>query len=525
MSTENNMNAANQGPAPESVWNLLRRRWWLWVGCPVLAAVAAVAYGVMKPPAWQASQALVLRDEAASRQGKFESADARKSAQEMILELARNQSVVAESLRRLGPTAKDKAEDWPSREAIEQTQGNITIAAPKGSELGRSEVVYLSVRQTSAARAVALVDALCELVDAQLVELRKAKVGSVIAELEKSVQVARAARDQVTQQLESFEREVGGDLGDLRTLHESGMGESNLRQTVTKIKEELRQAQSQLAMQKEMGLTLAQMRDDPNQLVATPNQLLESQPALRKLKEGLIDAQLRTAQVLGKMTAEHPLAQATLAAEGRIKQDLRSELDTALAGVNADVRVSEGRVAQYEKQVAEVGSRMDRLAGLRVRYGNLVAEARQRSQVLDEAEKALAEARGAQSAARSGGMISRIDAPQTSDRPLGPGLTTIALCGGLGGLAAGFGLLVLTSPNSNRPGQGRRWSDYLPRYGRRQSDDKAGFGRRATDGQPAPRGRRADDRSRETPTAAPPAMPGIVVPMTTDPGIPTGVNL
>ena len=51
---------------------------------------------------------------------------------------------------------------------------------------------------------------------------------------------------------------------------------------------------------------LEQAQADPTRLMAAPTRLLDSQPALRRLKDGLVDAQLRTATLQGRMSAEHP---------------------------------------------------------------------------------------------------------------------------------------------------------------------------------------------------------------------------
>ena len=57
---------------------------------------------------------------------------------------------------------------------------------------------------------------------------------------------------------------------------------------------------------------------DPTRLMAAPNSLLDSQPALRRLKDGLVDAQLRTATLQGRMSAEHPEVVAAREAEVQV---------------------------------------------------------------------------------------------------------------------------------------------------------------------------------------------------------------
>ena len=80
---------------------------------------------------------------------------------------------------------------------------------------------------------------------------------------------------------------------------------------------------------------------DPETLVATPNRLLEAHPGLRRLKEGLVDAQLRVAELMGKMNESHPDVKAALTEEAEIQQDLlpgTRNLHSRTAGRSANHR-------------------------------------------------------------------------------------------------------------------------------------------------------------------------------------------
>jgi uncharacterized protein involved in exopolysaccharide biosynthesis len=472
-------NAASGG-----IVKTLIRRWWLWSLPAIAVAVAAAAYARVRVDTWEAVQTLMLREEAVgnlNRQGRFESTDSRKTAQETLLEIARNPSVVAAALAEVGapPQVIPAAGPWPSQRDLQRTIEIIKITAPKGKELGQSDVMYLSVRQPSRARAIALANALCDHLASELQLLRNTKAESVIGELEKTVALARNELEIATGQLQTLERQVGSDLGELRTLTEAGTGEGNLRLAMNKIKEELRQARAgALANRQQLELLRAAL-DDPNRLLAMPTLAFEAQPALRRLKEGLVDAQLRTAQILGKMSEEHPSAQAALAAERKIRQDLREELQVATGGLEGNLRVSESAAGVLESQLTDVKTRLDRLAELRALYANLVAAAKQRSQSFDEAQKALSEARANQNAARSTSLLTRLDQPQADNEPLGPSRVAIIAAGVGGGLAFGLGLVFLLAPLGKLGG--RRWSDCFP--GRRQSDQARG--KRATDRSPA----------------------------------------
>jgi hypothetical protein len=161
-----------------------------------------------------------------------------------------------------------------------------------------------------------------------------------------------------------------------------------------------------------------------------------------------------------------------------------------------ELKVSGTLVASLDKQPADITARLDRLAGLRARYGNLVSEVRQRSEILAKAEKELADARASQTAAHSTSLLTRLDQPVTGGSPQGPGRSVIALGGLAGGLAIGLGCVLLVAPLTQL--RGRRFSDYF--RGRRATDQVAGqrstdlaVGQRATD---RAQGQRASDSIR-----------------------------
>jgi len=479
----------------------LRSFWGAWKGHPRLAwgpvlisvLVGGVYVGAV-PPKWRATQAFLVREEAtsSSRLGRFDSGESLKTAQETLLELARNSSVVAEALRQVGPPEKSnnwlaglfdrggslhsEEGSWPTEKDIRTVQEAVTVTAPKGTEFGKTEVIYLAVTAPSRQRALALVAALSQALQRYSQHLRDRKAQSIVAELEEQVRLAQSALDQATGRLQQMERQVGSDLGELRNLNDSGRGDSNLRTLLTQINEELRKLQGSLAAKKQSLQLLQSAQKDPQSLVAAPNEMLDGLPTLRRLKEGLAEAQLRTAQVLGKMNEEHPLAQAALAAEREVRDRLREELVWATEGLQADLQVEQARAEKLQQQLAEVQGRLDRLAGLRAEYNNLVNEVRQKSEILDRATKALAEAKAAQAAAKSTSLLTPLEGPEVDPRPLGPGPLVILSGCLLGGWLIGAGLVFLIYPPPDA--QGRRWTDRI-RFGRRATDPP--IGRRATD--------------------------------------------
>lgn len=490
-----------------SLLRALRTYYLLWVIPTVLFTAAAVTYALVRPRVWQASQAMLVRDEAAAldRQGRFDSIDSMQAFQETLLEVARSPLVVTEALRQLGrPANLAPSKHWPSESDVESLQEEISVSAPKGAQFGRTEVIYLAVKGPTRDEALRRTHAVCDQLEKHLASLRKARAASVIRELQDACDLAQQDLDAATERLASMESEVGGDLAELRVLNQSGSGEGNLRIALNQIKAELRQVQAAYNAQQEHRAFLRHAQANPDALLATPNQLLESQPSLRRLKDGLVDAQLRTSNLRGKMSHDHPLVQAAIRAEAEVRQNLRHELATALKGQDSDLSITKRQLDSLTAQREDLQGRLDRLAGMRARYSLLVEDVQQRTNILEERKKKLSEARASQTASQSASLITRFQEPHSSDDPIGPGNTLIAAVGLFGGLLTGVGLVFLVAPvgpNARR----RRLTDYLG-LGRRSSDQTPrrtnttqGAGRRADDQVPAAPasesnyGRRAED--------------------------------
>ena len=231
----------------------------------------------------------------------------------------------------------------------------------------------------------------------------------------------------------------------LRVLNEVGSGESALRRTIAEIRGELRETTATHTGNKQLLALLKGAKDDAGQLIATPNRLLVSQPALRRLKDGLVDAQLRTAALQGNMSTEHPAVRAAKLSEDEIGRHLHDELAIAVRGLEVELHLSGDRMTMLQQQLDNAAGRLDRLAAVRATYANQVAQNSNRSELLKRAEENLAEARAAQASANASSLIARIDAPQAGLYPVGPSRSMIALAGLVGGLLIGFGTLFLAA--------------------------------------------------------------------------------
>jgi hypothetical protein len=257
------------------------------------------------------------------------------------------------------------------------------------------------------------------------------------------VLLARAELATATDRLILLEREAGGDVAELRLLTEFVGGESNLRSAITAVKNDLRQARVLKANYQQLLHLLRKAENDPNQLLAAPSELLASQPALQRLKDGLIESQLAAARQQGTMTEEHPLVKAALLAQAAICKNMHGEIAVALRGIEAEMELADVRIATLNEQMTEAEGRMDRLTHLRAHYANAASEVRHCDEMLKESQQDLTAARASLAAAHASSLLTRLEEPYTPDDPCGPRKAMILLAGLLGGLAAGLGLVFL----------------------------------------------------------------------------------
>lgn len=425
------------------VWS--QRKTWL-ISTAVCGAIAA-AYALVMPRYWEASQALVVRQETAgatgSRPGKFADLYEMRTLQETILEVAKSQEVVVATIeavdrRLLGATAGP-----PTLEDIDEFRKRLKMLPPDGGEFGKTEVFYFSMKDKRRDRAIELVAELCKQLEIALKNLRKHRATSVIAEVEEQADVAAAALDGETQRLAEFESQVGSDLGELRMLHSANSGQSDLRMEAVQLEADVRKFRTQVSEIEKLISLLRAAQDDPQQLIATPNTLLASQPALRRLKDGLIDAQLATSRLGGSRSANHPQVRAAIEAEGQIRAELHDELVTALRGAEVDLQLAGERLAATQGRLDDLQKRFARLASLRAEYSNRVAAVEDCRKNLERIRQDLSTARAAEAAAVGGSLVTRLDKPETGPYPAGPGRTIIAGAGGVAGLMLGLGLAFL----------------------------------------------------------------------------------
>lgn len=419
-----------------------------WIVPAVLVAAGAIGYALVKPATWQAVLTLVVRGDAngaGDSLGRFRDLTEMKKLEETLLETAKSRTSLEAALVAVGPDPEAKSTgQWPSPQDVDDLADSVEIVPPKGSEFGTTEMLYLRVKDRTPERACALAEAVADQMTERFRKLRDDRAHSVVQELEKAVELARAERDKSVQSLGAFEGRIGADLAELRNLEQLGSGDGDVRKLIVELESEHRQAEQAVRNLRELKALLEPAELDPTKLLATPNRLLESQPALRRLKDGLIDAQLRTSQLLGSMSREHPLVRAALDSEQEVRSRLHDELTAAMTGIETELGPAEALVRDRNDRLTAAKTRLDRLASVRAEYSALNAENQHNARQLEQAEKQLLDARAAQAGVNAASLVAEIGAADAGSKPLGPGKTTLMLLGVVGGLVVGAGCLLLT---------------------------------------------------------------------------------
>jgi polysaccharide biosynthesis transport protein len=420
----------------------------LWLATTGICGVLAAAFSLVMPRYWEASQGLVVRQETAgstaARPGKFADLYEMRTMQETILELAKSRRVVVATLEAAARQLGEELEA-PTSEDVDKFRQRLKMLPPDGGEFGKTEVFYFLVKDPSRERAMCLVGEWCRQLDAALKELRAQRAAGLIAEIQEQATLAEQLLETETQQLIEFETQAGADLGELRMLHSANAGQSDLRTEVVQLEADVRKFRTQVREAEQLLALLHAAQEDPRQLIATPNSLLTAQPALRRLKDGLVDAQLATSRLGGTRSSDHPRVRAAAEAEQQIRVDLHDELLTAIRGAEVELQLGRDRLEATEHRLATLQSRLSRLAELRAEYSNRVAAVENSRLTVDRARQDLSTAKAAEAAAHSGSLVTKLDEPETGPHPAGPGRTLITLAGAVAGLMLGLGLVFLAA--------------------------------------------------------------------------------
>jgi uncharacterized protein involved in exopolysaccharide biosynthesis len=428
--------------------HILRTHFRWWVVPTVVCSILAAGYSLVAPRSWQATQALIVRPEAASvseeHLGKFSDLSEMKTLQETILELARSQSVVLASLREVGPPrGYRRPEQWPTPLDVEEFRDCVDMRPPGGAEFGKTEVFYLSVRQHNQNRAAALVAALCGQLEQRMQEIRDQRAQGMVAELERTVAMADGDLASQTALLSAFEAKIGADLAELRTLNADVAAQSAASQELQAIEAERRSNEAQRRENERLLKLLTTAQGDTKQLLATPNSLLKSQPAVSQLKTALVKAQVHTVALLGSRSEKHPYVIAARQSEELLRRQLHDEVAVAIRGLQVDVELDAEREQALAAKSTATRERLACLADARAEYAKLLASVANHTRLVEAARTNLADARARRAGALSASVISRIDGVEAGVRPVGPSRKAVTAGGGIAGLLLGVGFVFL----------------------------------------------------------------------------------
>lgn len=422
-----------------------------WIVPTLLCTAIAVVYACVAPSKWQASQTLQVRDEAIGRDdlGRFGEPESRKTAHETIVDLAKGKTAVINALKEVGPPASVKeGANWPSIDDVESLQYAIEVSAPVGAALGDSDLIYIRVRDNDRQRAGLLTSALCQAVDSQLRQLRAGKYHSLAGELQNAVLVARNDLSEATARITKIESEVGDDLSELRLLSYASSGESSLRQSLVQLETELRTARTQQHTRSQLLQSIEDAATGDETVPELSTELVTLLPVLRDMKTNLTEAQNRTAVLLGERTDNHPAVKTARTAEAQLRGQLQKELTASAAALRGDLRIGESRIESLTKHRDAITTRMQRLAEVRADYSNLTVEVNKRNEALSKAQESLSQAQANAKAAQGSTLITMLDEPILSDRPIGLSKSAIIAAGFVAGLLMGLGIVFLTAPNT-----------------------------------------------------------------------------
>ncbi|OYP35832.1 hypothetical protein CGZ80_10575 [Rhodopirellula sp. MGV] len=456
----------------------------LWIGAVIVFGFLGGVYALFSKDVYSARQPLVVRDEATravDRLGRFASQTELKAAQETILEMAQNREVVAAALRQIGPPEGADSATWPTISDVDGAiKKSVNILAPQGAEFGNTEVVYLAVKAESPERAISFCQAMFDNLTKHLRDVRRVRADSVIIELSHARDLAKANLDRVASQIHEIEVQFGADLGELRKLNDTYGGDSNLRRILETTKEQQRVAELDLKKMQALYDLLVASSKDPQRLLISGGDLLTSQPSLLRLKDGLIDAQLKSSQLSGVYTMLNPKRKAAIATEHEIRERIMQETVSVIAAMEPSLKLQQVELDKLNNRVNDLSRKLEMLATARTSYAEIDAELTQRTEQLAAADQRLADARANRSAALATSLVAELGPPQVSENPLGPGTVTTTMGAMMAGLIFGLGTVFLIAPGPAQSHGRRRWSDHVQTQNRRVGD-QSDQSRRATD--------------------------------------------
>lgn len=412
------------------------------LACGLGAALLAVGWAFVFPGRWAASQSLVVRDDLLGesfKPGRFNSPESLKSAQETILHIARKPQVIHDALLAAGLSAGSL-----DASTIEDWQQLISVIAPNGNEFGKTEVFVLKVRGRSPEQATRVVNALTTETENHLRQYRCRLLESMESELAGSLEQASRQYDELAKRVGEIERGVGAELPALRAMIESNSMGSDLQHALEQVRTEIRTGAAELERaERQRDLLRLAATEDAGEFVSTSSDLIELQPVLKRLVDGLVDARLALSAAMGKYSEGHPAISNARASVSETSAALRNELVATTAGLEMQIAMYSQKLARLSRSEADYAERLIELGKLRVEYKSLIDEMTRRSDSLTKSRTDLAEIQSLAGASSSVNLITRVGEPQLASRADGMSKRAMALAGLIAGLLGGLGIVIL----------------------------------------------------------------------------------
>ncbi len=433
-------------------WQLAWRRPAVWLLPALVVWLATVAYVIVRPAQWEATQTVSVRPQAASLEGdsRWLDGDQRKSLQETLVELVRSRDVLEATLREVdgkaaSPAGGERIAQIPLRQ-IERLRKAIQITPPQGADLGSSDILCLRIRDEDRGRAIKLVESLCRRADEKWRLLRRERAAAAVAEWEQAVRAAESELRVINGRLAALEKELGTYLPEMRAWATGASNDTPLTRKVLEGNAELRAVETSLADTEGLLREVQSALVDPARLLNAANALIKQEPSIEKWKTAWVESQVKLAEVRSRMTENHPDVVAATAAEREIHDRLSEEVAAFLSILKSECDELRARRELVQSRLATLDSEIRDLAAKRVEYANLVSEREQRLAVLQTARQRRDDARLAAESLASAQLVIPIENAEAGLDPVGPGKAAVLGVGLVAGILFGLGILAWSIP-------------------------------------------------------------------------------
>ena len=420
----------------------------------IIGLVLATFYAFfVMPEMWTARQSFLIRDDlsgSAFKPGRFDSEEARKSAQETILEVARRPLVVRSVLEKLGPESMLSGGNWVTDEVIEDTQKAIDISAPNGAEFGKTDAIVLTAKSSTRERTRKFIELLSEEITTQTNRIRSLRFESMESESHQAYLAAVEARDDAINRLNDLDQRLGSDFGFL-TLRGNQPGQSNQPSGVEAIQSEILRKQDELEQAETVFAALLKAFENPKQASQLPSEVAAAQPKIENTMAKLLDLQEELHLAKGLYSNRHPRVRSLAKAIEFSQQQLYNSLTGEMAGVQAGIQLKKRQLAGLKDSIEKLKARLIRLSKARSEHLALTTQSQQLGEAATRAKTAWTEIESRTKTARTVGLLTPTDVAQVSTRPDGVGKKAVALAGLLGGLMIGTGLMFIVAPPMVEP--------------------------------------------------------------------------